>query len=287
MISIIFALFTFVTWALGDIFGAVASRKTDGYSTTFWVYVFGFIIASFYLPFTLSSFRLLTFPIFLLAILLGFFQIIGNTMNNEAMRISNPSIIGTITGSTYSGSAVLFSTIIFKEHLTSVQIISLILIFIGVILTSINFKGLKKRLVFDKGIKLALLTVFCWTIFAVFIKTVVVKIGWFLPTYFALALFPLLFIYMKVRKIPLQKLTFNQAIFPILLSSIFLRTGEFTFNLGLSKGSIPIVSSISGTYPTLFVLIAFFVFKQKINKQQMFGIITTLSGIILLSFFSI
>ena len=285
--SILFALLTFITWAFGDIFGAIASRKTDGYSTTFWVYVFGFIITSFYLPFSISAFKFLTWPIFFLTMLLGFFQLAGNTMNNEAMKISNPSLIGTITGSTYSGSAVLFSALIFKEHLSSFQILSLILIFIGVILTSINLQSIKKGLFWDKGIKLALLTMFSWTIFAVFIKSIVVKIGWFLPTYFALSLFPLLFIYMKFKKIPLQKPTLGNAMLPILLSSIFLRTGEFTFNLGLKQGSIPIISSIAGAYPALFVLIAFFIFKQKINKQQITGILTTLSGIILLSIVSI
>jgi uncharacterized membrane protein len=67
---------------------------------------------------------------------------------------------------------------------------------------------------------------------------------------------------------------------------LLLRLGDFVLNIGLSKGLTPIVAPIAGAYPTLFVTLSFIIFKDKVTKSQMFGILITLVGIISLSFFN-
>jgi uncharacterized membrane protein len=51
-------------------------------------------------------------------------------------------------------------------------------------------------------------------------------------------------------------------------------------------GAAAIVAPIAGAYPTLFVFLSRFVFKDRLTKQQGFGIVVTLVGIVLLAFFS-
>jgi len=49
---------------------------------------------------------------------------------------------------------------------------------------------------------------------------------------------------------------------------------------------VSVVAPIAGANPTLFVLLAFFVFKDRLTKQQILGIVLTLLGIVWLSFLS-
>lgn len=65
------------------------------------------------------------------------------------------------------------------------------------------------------------------------------------------------------------------------------RVSEMTFNVGISKGYTSIVAPIAGANPVLFVILATFVFKDPITKQQAAGVILTLLGVILLSIFSV
>ena len=92
---------------------------------------------------------------------------------------------------------------------------------------------------------------------------------------------------MKVKGIKLEKPTFKGALTTLILSTIFVRIAELSFNFAISKGLTTIVAPIAGANPTLFVILAFLFFKDPISRQQILGIITTLIGIVLLSVFSI
>ena len=60
--------------------------------------------------------------------------------------------------------------------------------------------------------------------------------------------------------------------------------GTITFNYAISNGAnIAIIAPIASAYPTLYVLLAFLIFKDKITKQQILGIIITLAGIVSLA----
>lgn len=92
---------------------------------------------------------------------------------------------------------------------------------------------------------------------------------------------------MKLQGIALQKPNYKNALMPIIICTLLLRIGDFSFNIGISKGMTAVVAPISGAFPTLFALLSFFVFKDPIKKQQILGIIVTLVGIVLLSALSI
>ena len=74
---------------------------------------------------------------------------------------------------------------------------------------------------------------------------------------------------------------------PLIINSAMVGSGSLSFNYAISKGLVAIVAPIAGSYPTLFALLAFLVFKDSITRQQIFGIGVTLMGIVLLSFFSV
>lgn len=289
MQAIFFSLVTFFGWGVGDIFATISSRKIGGLSFTFWIYVFAFIITSLYLPFQINMLPQFTLPILLLCLLLGLALTVGNIMFAEAVNISSANLVGVISSSAYSGSAVILSAIFFREPLNLFKIFSFVLVASGVIICSINFKELMggnlKKLIKDRGVLYAILAMIFWSIDAVFLKIAISRVGWFWPMYISLLFFPAIFILMKNRKIKLSSPFKKGAFIPILFAAILLYGGEFTYSLGLLSGSPSLVSSISGAYPALFAAVAFFVFKDKLKKQQVIGIITTLVGVLTLSFF--
>jgi len=286
MLAILFALVSYLAWSSGDIFGTITTRKLGAYSTTFWTLLLGLIFCSFYIPFSLNQIQGLTLDIFFLNIILALIFVTSFLTYNEALRITHPSLVGPIAAS-FSAFVVVFSVIFLKETITSYQILSILIIFLGAIISSLDFAELKKRkFTLNRGILLAIATMIIWGIYFTFIKIPVKKIGWFWPSYISFALFPLVYLFMRIRKIELKKPTYKRALLPLIMEVVILRIGDFSFNFAISKELTAIVAPIAGSYPTLFVVLSFLIFKDPIKKQQIFGIIITVIGIVLLSFLS-
>lgn len=287
MEAIIFALISFVGWGVGSVFSTIAARKLGGFSTIFWLSIIAIFITSWYIPFALDDLRNLTVSILVINLIVGFLGWLGGITGYEAVRMINPALAISIEGS-YPMLAVILSLIIFKETLTLPQTIAILIVFLGIGTMTWNFKQLLRgNFVTHKGVVLALITLVCYGFYATLIKIPVSAIGWFWPTYIVLLMFPIFLIYARFRKIKLDGLVSKRALLPVILTVILFRTAEFSYNFAISKGLISIVAPIAGANPTLFVILAFLIFKDPITRQQIVGIITTLIGIVLLSVFSV
>ena len=289
MNSFIFGLVPFFGWALGDIFGAFASRKIGAYATTIWVFIGSFVVLTVY-AFFVGFAQLITgitLPLFLLNLLLGFFYVSGNFALNEAFTRTNPSLAGTINAA-FPALVLVLLVLFFKDPITLPHILVITIIFAGVFLCTFDFGILKsKAKVVNSGLFFALYAMVSFAVVFTFLRVITDKIGWFWPIY--ISLFPsLIFLgMMRIKKIPLVSPLKTKTLLPILGSTISLRIGDIIFNLGLHSGLAKIVAPIAGAYPVLFVILAFFVFKDPIKKQQMIGIVVTLLGIVLLSIISV
>src|SRR3989344_8831199 len=280
MEAIIFALVAFVGWGTGDIFGTIASRKIGAYNTTLWNFIFRIALFTLFVPLGLNSLQnSITPSLFIFNIFLGFFLFFGLVFLNQGLRVGNPSIVGAI-GASYILPVVVFSTLFFGEKLAPTQITSIAILFIGLILTTLDIKEIQKRKVtLQKGIIFAFIAMICWGIFFTFIRIPAHQIGWFWTSYFAYLPVGIVFIATSIysKKIIVPKF---KGTFPIIIiAAVLLSLADFGYNFALSKGMASIVGPISGSYPILFVPLAYLVFKEPIKKQQILGIVTTLIGI--------
>lgn len=287
MEAILFALVSYFGWGIGSVFSTISARKLGGFSTIFWLSVVGLLLTSWYAPFVLDDLQNLTTSVLIIMIIVGLLGWIGGITGYEAVRLVNPALAVSIEGS-YPILSVILSLVILKESITFAQIISILIIFIGLIMMTWDLKKLLKgNYKIDRGILLALITLVCYGFYGVLIKIPVHAVGWFWPVYFSLALLPLFYLYAKWRHIAIAGVVNRRALFPVLLTVVLFRTAEFSYNFAISKGLVAIVAPIAGANPTLFVVLAFLIFKDPITRQQVVGIITTLIGIVLLSFFSV
>lgn len=283
MLAIGFALLAFIGWGAGNVFGGLVSRKIGGYSTTFWQYIFCFLLSSLYLPFAWGDLAKFNENILIWTIILNVFGVIPVVFLYEGMRIGNATIAGTIS-SAFSAIVVILSVIFLGDRLNLGQIIAVVIIILGVIYSSVDLKTVRiKSLFTDKSVPYALAAMIGWGIYFAFIRIPVQQVGWFWPAYMSALSLPLLFLYMKFRNIPLVIIKDRQSIGWTFLNALAINGAAFAYNLTILSGQISVVAPIAGSYPVLFVILSRFIFKDKITKQQLAGIIITLLGIVYLS----
>ncbi len=285
--SILFALISYLGWGSGSFLEAVTARKLSSYSLIFWAHLLSFILLSLYVPFALTDLSKLTLNIFLMVLFLAFLGIfLGGILYYEALKIGNRVTVGTIAAS-FPVVTVVISLLFLGERVSNQQLVSIIITFMGLFMSIFNFKAIRNKYLLNKAALFALLAMLSWGIYFAFIKIAVVKVGWFWPNYITFFLFPLVLLYTQFRKVRIEAPTKNGALIPLVASTILVRIAELSYNLGISKGLVTVVAPIAGANQTLFVILAFFIFKDPITKQQIIGIVTTLLGIVLLSAFSV
>jgi len=288
MPAIFFALISYLGWGIGDIFGTVATRRIGAYSTTFWYILLQVPIFGLLIPFFTSHLQNLTLQILILNATLGLIGTIGLGAFYEGLKVGNAALVGTIAAS-FAALTVLLSIIFLGESVSLQQSLAIVIIFIGLIGSTLDIKSLiSRKLIVDKGIWMGAVAMLSWGIYWTFIKIPIKELGWFWPGYISvLASLPGIWLFIKLREIKLTKLNFKGSFYPLFANAFLLGVGALSFNLAIEKGFTSIVAPITGSYPTIFVLLAYLVFKDPITKQQIAGIIITLFGIVMLSIFSV
>lgn len=286
--ALLLAVIPLIGWGLGDVFGIFSSRKIGSYLTTFYQFLFGILLSFFVLPYVWNDISNITASLLAINILIGTMYVLANFFVNEGFKQSSAPVIGIIIQS-FPAIVLLLSALIFKDALSVRQIIWVILVFLGVFLCSVDIKKLiKSKIKFDLGIKYALIATTIFSIYFTFFRIFSNQYGWFLPNFISFLTLPLALILAKKiikEKSKIKPLNNKIIIGALVLSSVLIRSGDIALNLGISKGFASIVSPIAGSSPLVFVIASALVFKDKISKQQIVGLIVSLSGILGLSFF--
>lgn len=282
MSAIFFALISYVGWGSGDIFSTKASRKIGAFQSSLWTYLFGFLLLNILVPFFLSDLSRFNLQIIIINIALGFLLWIAWPIFLHALRIGNSSVVGTIAGA-FGGPVVILSTIFLKESLGMVQIIAIVIIIFGIVLSSLSLKGLGKKSIENKGTALAILVMLMWGVYFTFVRIPTDEIGWFWTSYISsgtgtvISIVLAIVMKQKVKKIPTRQY------FNLFASSSLIATASTSYNFALTQGLTAIVAPIATAYPTLFVLLSRIFLKDKLSRQQYLGIGFGLLGIIILA----
>jgi uncharacterized membrane protein len=288
MVPIFLSLLAFTSWGTGDIFNIITARKINPTSATYWNLLLRAVAYVFAIPFFISNLLLLDTASFITMLVSGLASAFGYVFFMRASKLTNPALVISIAGS-WGALSVLESIFILGERISLLQTITIMTIFIGLFFVTFNIEGIKKiKIIEDKGIWLAFIAMFLWSICGTFIKIPIQKIGWFWPTYFLslpFAIGALIFGRKTLTKgIPKTK---NKALKPFLLAVMLTIIGEISYNLAISVGLIAIIASISGSYAILSIALSFLLFREPISSQQKLGIATTILGIVFLSIVSI
>lgn len=283
MNPLIFAFITYLTWGLGDVFNAITARSLGAERALLRVFI---VSALLFLPLVPSHIHELSkaTPFIVIAVIaLGGLQLVGNIALNKSLRLINAPLALTIFSS-YAALIVLLSVILFREPITALQSFYIGLILTGIFLCTYVPIREKQTNEFRKGVLFAILGMACIGIFFTLVKPIIAVIGWFWPIYAFTVWIPVLWwLHLKGKKQG-EHISWKVALFPVLFTAMFLRIGDFSFNVALDSGLTPIVAPIAGSYPTLSVLLSYVVFREKLTVRQTIGILLALVGIIALGF---
>ncbi|MBN2423305.1 DMT family transporter [Candidatus Woesearchaeota archaeon] len=220
---------------------------------------------------------------FFLIILTSLIFVFASYTLVRGFEIGELSLVSPISSS-FTIITVLLAVVFLKESLSSLKLLSIFIIIIGIILTSTDIKKVM-HVHKTKGIKEALISMLLYGIYFFilgFISKSVDALNMYLFTSVFQSFFFILFCTFKKDK----KSKFSIAkkhIFLLVLNTILLTAAWAVFNYGLSKSLTSIVTSISSLYPAVTVILAVIFFKEKLVLNQKFGILLILVGLFLIS----
>jgi drug/metabolite transporter (DMT)-like permease len=286
LLSIIFGLVAMLGWGVGDIFPALASRKIGALKTYFWTRIVGLSLASLYFFKTQESFPL-ELGFILPLVLAGILDFIGSVSFFKGFNLGQVSIVAPVSSS-WALITVILSVLFFKERLSLLQAGCVFLIMVGIWLVSLDLKGLKsnKKIDFHQGVKQALIAMLSWGLMAfLFVLASRKSGGWYLPIMFYRSVGVLVFCFYRLAShqpfgLGRQKPLFFKLIIP---SGLFDIVANLSFNFGSLIGLASVVSPIASAFGAVTAIMGVICFKEKLFPPQILGIISIISGIVILS----
>jgi len=287
--GIIFAIIAMIGFGFSNAIAKVPNQEIGYKKTVFYRAIFInillFIVLLFFLKETNFSlnFILITLGIAFIGYLplITFYKSLEVGKVGVVSPIANSSVIFT----------VFFSIIFFGERLSLLQGISILVILLGIILMSVNFKELKKSHLFQmsSGVPYALITCFLWGLVFFLFKIPVNVIGPILTSF--LIEFGIL-IYSTIHNLftnKFRKGTFlvknKKMIWYTFFVALFGAVGAIFFNMGIKNYSVSIVAAITFANPLIATLYSKIVYKEKLLLRQYLALIIIVLGVVMISYY--
>jgi drug/metabolite transporter (DMT)-like permease len=284
--GIISGLISMFGWGTSDFLAAKSSRKIGFVLTFFWAQSIGFLITLLYFVFNFRTFDFNNVPKFIFIIIIsGFLGTISALAFYKSLSIGKVSLVGPITAS-WAMITILLSVLFLKEALKTNQIAAIILIIVGVILISSDLKEFfqKNKSIFLIGAKEAIVAMFGFGV-AMFLLAIVIKqLGWFLPGFLSrlfILIFLILYFIFKKQSLKTEFKPINWIL--IVVIGFLDIIAFFAYSMGVSTEYASIIAPVAASSPLITTVLAQVFLKEKIALSQIFGIIITISGIILIS----
>ncbi len=289
-LGILYGIIALLGWGLADFFAKRVIDRIGDFKALFWMQLLSMI--PFFSLYLAVDGRFI-FPIndYTMFILISILGIVGYFYFYKAIRLGNISIISPIQAS-YVVLTVILAVIFLQERLTIEQTISIAIVFIGLVMTGINFISLKmlRKVNLWPGVKEDLISAGCFGFHFLLIGIMVAKYGWLVPIFF-FRVFNVIFLllYTSMFKSDFRiklavKENYIHYLFPLIV--IFDVAAILGFSLGVNSTYVSIVTPVALSFPLVTVTLASIFYKERLDKIQILGIILLISGIILLSYFS-
>lgn len=272
-------------WGLADFFAKKTIDKIGDLATLFWAQLIG-IFPLALLFFFQNNIHLQNFDLIIL-IFFGIFSAISYDTLYKAFGKGEVSIISPIFAS-YAGVTVLLSAFFFGEQIPLLRWLALGVIFIGILITCINPKGILesfKKGAAIKGLPEVLLALFEFSLWLVFWSRFVGDKSWLIILFVRIFATLTLFVIAKRKKISLEVKNKNLWIY-LFLIGIF---DVFAFSLVSIGFSITpftsVIAMLSGAFSLPTIILARIFLKEKLTKFQIAGAFIIISGVIFVSLF--
>ncbi len=286
IIGIIFAFLAFVTWGFGEFFAQKVIRHVGSWIALFFdccFVLFGLLF------FVWKDLFILTMGDFVLLTLTSIVVAGASLLDFQALKEGKICIVEPIIGLEIPLTAA-FSITLGGESISMVQIILILVVFIGIILaiTEHHEKLHYHKRIFEKGVTLALVAAICMALNNLLVGVSSREISplmtiWFTDSFVAV-ICAIYIIYTKNYKNIFLK--FRNHIKIIFGHSFFDNAGWIAFAYSTLFIPISITTTISEGYIALAAFLGLVISREKIKRHQFIGVVFAMIGVIALAYFS-
>ena len=273
-------------WGIADFFAKKTIDKIGDVKTLFWAQTFGILPLLIYFLLNYST-PTITISTLLLLVVYAVIDAFGYLFFYKALEKGKVSIVSPILA-TFAAFAVLISAFLFKEQILPIRWLALGIVFIGILLTSIDFKGLKdgsldkKDLV--KGLPETFVGIALFAIWYPLWDNFVSKGDWaFLVLGLRVIISLTILLVAKGTKMRLVVKEIN--IWKLLiLIGLFDGGAYLTLTWGFGATTLTsIVTMLSAAYSLPTLILARVFLKEKLIANQWIGVLSIIGGLILIA----
>lgn len=287
LFAILGGLGAMIGWGTTDFFAKKTVDKIGDASALFWMQFIGIfpLLLIFPFQFDISD---LTFPNILLMAFWAVIDGAGYLLFFNALEKGKVSIISPIVAS-YAAFSVIVSAIAFGETITPQTLFFLALIFVGIILTSLDFQQLKKDVAdrdnLMRGVPQAAIAVVFFAFWFPFWDDFVSKGNSWLTLLIGLRIFITLsvFLFTKYKSISLK--VKDSKILKWLIYMGVLDVGAYlalTWGYGESSYT-SVVSMLSAAFSVPTLILARVFLKERLKITQWIGVVTIIGSLVLIA----
>jgi len=286
-LELVFGLLAMLGYGLSNAMAKVPARKLGSRNA---IFLRGIFVSLLLLIILLSFSRETSFsPTYILiGFIISVVAYLGFNTFYKALELGKVGIVSPIANSSVIFTIVL-SIFFFNESLTWIQVFSIVLITIGIMLISINFKDLENSHLFEisSGIPFALVTCLLWGLVFFLYKIPIIILGPILTSF--IIEFGMLISAgtdLKISKtysnLPNKKETIH-----IFFVALFGAAGTLFFSLGVNMSDVSVVAALAFANPLISTIYGKFLYKENLSIPQYVAIFLMLTGIILISYFQV
>lgn len=282
--GILFAFLALLCWGLGDFLIEKSARRFGDLIALFYVTAFGAIAL---LPFVYKKIG----PLFInnglnLLVLLaaGAIVLVAGVLNFKSLKLGKISVVEPIFAFEVPLTAIL-ATLILREFLFPVQVLLILLLFLGIILVAVRRLDDLRKIKMEKGVWLAILG----TIFMGLVNFLMgygsrltdpLMINWFISIFIALPLFFYLLTTGQAGKIISSWPGNKKLIFAV---SFFDNFAWIFFAAAVLYIPIAVATGISESYIALAAGLGLIINKEKLLRHQKIGLGICVVAVIILA----
>jgi drug/metabolite transporter (DMT)-like permease len=281
------AAITNLSYAVSDVANGVILRRDSPLKVSTWVAIFA--LAIFFVP-MLLFFRgelarldvvnvLLIFSISSLGLTAYFCFLTG-------MKRAGVTLGGVITGS-FPAVATVAALVFFGERINGGQGVAIAVIIAGVLVSSLQgdvrtlFRDIRQS-----SLLWSFASALLFGLFFALVRIPIERVGWFLPAYGGNLIGIPLYVLIARRFGEKDVLRRPHHIVPIAVIAGVQIGATMLYAYALTKGETAIVAPIAGSYPAVFVVLAYVFLRERIRRIQYLGVVATVVGIVGLSVLS-
>lgn len=288
LIALIGGTIAMLGWGFGDFIAKTIIDKIGKYSAIAFIQ---FTTLIFYIPFLFfySEIPSLSVTFFVQISIFSLFDFIAWFALYKAFEEGKLSIVNPISSS-YAILATIISGLFFGEIFTSLKIVAISIVLLGILLTAIDLKELKNGLQLSdlsKGVPFAIMAFTIYGFYIPFWDKFIDGNGWMVTSFIG-RLITLIFTitYMLTKKHSINNpFKLGKYMYVLLIAGMLQAVAATGFNWGVNASSqTSITAAVSSSYALVVVLLAYIFLKERISISQYLGVLLIIIGIILIPF---